>query len=199
MNYIQLPFNFLLKNSFKINRINFMISLYDYFTIDNDFTEFPYPKPEYSENNYHIITEEWKTECIKNFDFRNQLKDKLFEKIGYRYKYLLETRDEPTKTNFCLQFLDDYKFYHKELVDIWIDLWENVNYELETLETLIIFNSFLHEHCLNSKAIEIDNEERNLLWKEASKEMKEENEYWSRNIYEEGGGGDEWSDPSNFF
>ena len=29
--------------------------------------------------------------------------------------------------------------------------------------------------------------------------MKEENEYWSRNIYEEGGGGDEWSDPSNFF
>lgn len=197
MNYIQLPFNFLIRNGFKFKNLNLNVNSKDYFKVFrfDDLPDFPLPEPKYSEENFDIIMEEWRTKCVEDFEFRYQLKEKIIQKTKYSYKHLLETKENPTKTDFCSQFLDDYKFYHKDLIDIWIELWENTNNELESLETLLIFNSFLYNLCLNSKALEDDESERNFLWNEASKEIKEENKYWSKNSYEEGGGGDEWSDP----
>ena len=49
------------------------------------------------------------------------------------------------------------EFYHKEKIDIWIELWQNVNIELESLETIILFKVLLENYCLNSDAINEDN------------------------------------------
>ncbi len=201
MDYIQLPFRFILKTSFTLENVSFSLTPQKYFTFfsKDELTDYPFPKPSLYESNSKSLIKEWQILCISDSNFRVQMKEKLISRIDHTYKVLIDTKEFLTPTDFCIQNLNDYKFYHKEKIDIWIELWQNVNIELESLETIILFKVLLENYCLNSDAINEDNINRNKLWKEDSIEMRNEKSYWSKNAYEEGGGGDEWSDPTDFF
>jgi hypothetical protein len=196
MKYIQLPFNFIIKNSYPINELKISLSTYTYFSnLRNEEINFPYPKPSITEENYINKLEEWQILCLNNIDFRKQFREKIILNIEEVYKNLICTKEFPTNTNHFFQDLSDYKFYHKEIIDIWLLVWENVNLELESLETLLLFKVYLNNFCLNEKAINDDKIRRNEMWNKDFEDNASEEKHWSENGYNEGGGGDEWSDP----
>ena len=196
MNYIQLPFNFIMKNSYPINGLKISLLTHEYFSIlRNKEINYPYPKPFYSGINYINKLKEWEILCLNNFEFRNQLRTELILNLENIYKNLIYTKEFPTNTSHFFQDLSDYKFYQNEMIDIWLLVWENVNLEFESLDTLLLFKVYLDNFCINEKAIENDNIKRNELWENDFEDNANEEKYWSENGYNEGGGGDEWSDP----
>lgn len=197
LGYTQLPFKFILENSEKISPFNLSLSTFDYTYLIKKFTTIlsPYPEPNLLLEDYLILKEKWRVKCFKNVEYRELLRNELIRELKEIVAMLEATRLKPKPTSYFVQNVNEYKFYHKELVDCWIELWRNVDVAFETLETLLLFKKLLNRNCLNEKSIQADHNDRNEMWRESAREAKEEERYWNNNYYEEGGGGQDWSDP----
>lgn len=197
MEYTQLPFKFIMYNSNRIVRQNLFLSTKDYSCFIAEFGNVirPYPGPDYRVDNYSTLHEIWILECLKNEKYRSSLRNELIIELRDIVNELAATKSEPTTIDYYCQNIYDYNFYHKELIDIWIEIWSNVEIEIESLETLLLFKKFLDRSCLNKKALEEDKRKRKLLWRDSFDDARDEKSYWNENSYEEGGGGQDWSDP----
>lgn len=197
MEYTQLPFKFIIYNSNRTVRQNLFLSTNDYFTLIKNSGDVvkPYPMPDFRQDNYLFLDENYRVECLKNEEYRNSLRSELITELRDIVNKIVTTKLNPTTVDYFNQNIYDYKFYHKDLIDIWIEIWSNVKIEIESLETLLLFKKFLGRSCLNKDALEVDTFKRNKLWRESAREAREEESYWNDNYYEEGGGGQDWSDP----
>lgn len=197
MEYTQLPFKFIMYNSDRIVRQNLFLSNdYYYFIKKAGDIDRPYPAPNFRLDNYSSLHDKWIIECLKNGEYRSSLRSELVIELLDIVNRLVTTKLKPTKVEFFgNQNIYDYKFYHKELIDIWIEIWDNVKIEIESLETLLLFKKFLDRTCLNERALDVDRDKSNKMWRESFRESQDKKKYWNDNSYEEGGGGQEWSDP----
>jgi hypothetical protein len=196
MEYTQLPFKFIMYNSDRIVRQNLFLSTKDYSCFIAEFGNVirPYPGPDYGVDNYSSLHEIWILKCLKNEKYRSLLRNELIIELKHIVNEFAETKLEPTTIDYYSQNIYDYNFYHKELIDVWIEIWNSVEIEIESLETLLLFKKFLERSCLNKIALELDLGKRKKLWSDSASDSREEKSYWNNNSYEEGGGGQDWSD-----
>lgn len=151
----------------------------------------PYEKPT---SNDFAERSKWELECVYFTEWRKGLKLYFIDIINNNSNAIIFSKENPEK--IISEFYDDYKSYHYALIDRWLKHWTDVNLENETLESLILYNKSQYE-LLDTKAVEAKRRALNNLMQDSFEDTREETKYWnnSDNSYNEGGGGDQWSDP----
>lgn len=155
----------------------------------------PYKEPE---SKFSSERRKWELDCIYSKEWRNGLKLCFIEIINENSNAIIFSKENPKK--IISEFYDDYKSYDYVLIDRWLKYWTDVNLENETLENLILYNKSQYEF-IDEKAVEAKRRKLNKLMQDSFEDTRAETRYWnnSDNSYREGGGGDEWSDPSKFW
>lgn len=186
------------------------ISINDYFKkIGEDLKSIPYEKPlvdfidvfddESTFNDDFTKLSKWRLDCINSKQWRLEAKQIIIQELKETYKYIKGTEDK----NLIISSLQlDYKIFVKELIDNWLQLFETINFENESLENLLIFCNFL-DIAVDENKVKLERQRQELLKEEFwnNSDSRDEKRYWSDpiNQYYEGGGGNEWSDSSDFF
>ena len=173
---------------------NLTINVRDYFSINKENLKKliePYEEPI---SNFYSDRCKWELDCIYSTEWRNGLKLYFIEIINNNSNAIIFSKENPKK--IISEFYDDYKSYDDALIDRWLKYWADVNLENETLENLILYNKAQYE-LLDAKAVEAKRRRLNHLMQDSFEDAREENTYWSNsdNSYNEGSGGDQWSDP----
>lgn len=195
MSYLQGIFKFLLVSSKELNKVS-PIDIRDYlvFLPEEGFKTTPYPKPTAS-SNYFDELEIWEKKCVMNEECRNELKEFILNDINKIVLHINSSKEIHKDESFVTSSHYNYNFFHKNYIDSWIEIWENLNPNLESIETLILFKKVLSEICQDNRAIQLDIYKRNEQWNENTRDAKREQKYWTDNYYSEGGGNQNWSDP----
>ena len=152
---------------------------------------------EWSKNKIlNSLTEDQKMFfIIHSENWRKKNKPYLIELITEWKDALVRTKN--LKINFDA-FRSHYKSYKPHLIDSWISIIEENDLENENIDDLFMFYDILllNEHFLCEEAV-FDKKQFDLDY---DREIFDELRYWnnSDNAYREGGGGQEWSDSSEF-
>lgn len=227
MEYISIIYNFQLQNSHWIS--NLKLTQWDYLNISYNAQDFePYEKPKKPLNMNMTESEEakeifgiplstqrqleiselrkkysekiskWELDCIRFPKWRKFVRNYLIEILENEYKQIKGSKNNKpnTVTHYSLQ----YNFYVKERIDSWLDIWSNAILNNESLENLLIFEKY-GEMCLDEKLVQKEIKRKALESQRAYEYFRDEGNYYNNpeNSYREAGGGDEWSDSSDYY
>jgi len=136
-------------------------------------------------NQYENDMLEWENNCISNKYWRHNVKLIYIGEIINLIRNIKSNRDG-TPDHGSYQY-SKYGNYKKKLIDNYIEIWENSDTDLESLENLILYYKILFL-CIDENMI-----------KKHKIDYTPDDYYSREDSYNDGGGGDEWSDPSEFW
>ncbi|GAA4038945.1 hypothetical protein GCM10022386_25930 [Flavobacterium cheonhonense] len=138
-----------------------------------------------------INSEKWRFEFKKN----------IINKIDKLKESFLNSKQNP---NLEVGFWHNYSNYKHKHLDNWLLIVQETNLVKEEIECLMIFFNFFNayaQHFLTEEAEKFIKKKQEKEDEERDRYIRDEIKYWSNpdNCYNEGGGGDEWSDPDEFW
>ena len=225
-NYISIIFKFQLAIGTSISEIP-NIGSGNYFSYGIDSSFYPYPKPNKDElgslsknekfalemgeelsgerrkqiesisKKHNSELTKWEMDCIQNPKFRIELKGTAYNRVQKVYDEIIKSKTE-VRPGVDHDYLYNYSTYTKSAIDCWLKIWSEMDLKKESLENLITFSN-LRWNCLDEKLVSMNERKISEERRKTYEYFKAEERHYTRNSYEEGGGGDEWSDSSSYW